>query len=69
MVKIRQPQHMSALLTVRALMLANAAARAFNTLAAERALAQRAATMAAVPRERLAEVRALYTAQDESLSG
>ena len=58
-----KPQDTSALFATRVLVLANAAVQEFNALAADRALAQRAATAAALPRQRLAELRALYTAQ------
>jgi hypothetical protein len=42
--------------------------RTINALAADWALAQRAATMAALPRQRLAEVRGLYTTPDSVLT-
>jgi len=52
-------------------MLARAAERtfnAFNALSADRALAQRAATMAALPRQRLGELRALYLTHERVLA-
>lgn len=64
MVKTTKPQDRSARLATRVLVLANGAMRAFNELAAERELAQRAAAAAALPRQRLAELRALYTTHD-----
>ena len=63
MTKSRKPQDTSARFATRVLVLANAAVQEFNALAADRALAQRAAIAAALPRQRLAELRALYTAQ------
>jgi len=42
------------------LLLANGTIRAFDELAADRALAQRATAVAALPRQRLTELRALY---------
>jgi hypothetical protein len=67
MAKTRQPQDTSARLAARVLVLANAAIRTFDALAADRALAQLATTKAALPRQRLAELRALYTTHDPML--
>ncbi len=64
MAKTRQPQNTSPRLAARVSMLAHAAVRALDVLAAERALAQRAAVAAALPRQRLAELRGLYTTSD-----
>jgi hypothetical protein len=61
MPKTRKPQATSARLTARALLLANGAMRAFDALAADLALAQRATAVAALQRQRLTELRALYT--------
>lgn len=69
MAKTRKSQDTSARLAARVLVLANATVRTFNALAAERALAQRAAITAALPRQRLAELRALYTTHDTMLTG
>ena len=60
MPKTRKPQDTSPRLTARVLLLANGAMRAFDELAADRALAQRATAVAALPRQRLTELRALY---------
>lgn len=49
-------------------MLVSAGVRTFNALATDRALAQRAAVIAALPRQRLAELRALYTTHDTVLA-
>lgn len=68
MAKTRQPQNTSARLAARVLALASAATREINALAADHALAQRAAMMAALPRQRLAELRALYTTHDTMLA-
>lgn len=61
MAKTRTSQDASARLAARLRVVANGAVQAFNALAADRALAQRAAATAALPRQRLAELRALYT--------
>ena len=68
MAKTRQPKNTSTRLAARFSMLANAAARAFNALSADRALAQRAATMAALPRQRRGELRALYMTDERVLA-
>ena len=68
MAKTRQPQNTSTRLAGRFWRLASTAVRTINALAADRALAQRAATMAALPRQRLAEVRGLYTTPDSVLT-
>lgn len=64
MPKAEKSRYAAAQLAARACVLANAAVRAFNALAADRALAQRAATAAALPRQRLTELRALYTTHE-----
>jgi hypothetical protein len=64
----RQPQNTSTRPAARFSLLANAAVRSFNALAADRALAQRAATMAALPRQRRGELRALYMAHERALA-
>lgn len=68
MAKARQPQTTSTRLAARFSMLANAAVRTLNALAADRALAQRAATVAALPRQRLGELRALYMTHERALA-
>ena len=69
MAKTGKPHDTSAQLATRVLVLANGAMRAFNELTAERDLAQRAAAAAALPRQRLAELRALYTTHDTPAAG
>ena len=68
MAKTRQPRNASPRLSGCFFTLAQAAVRTFNALAAERALAQRAAVMAAQPRKRLAELRRLYTTHEPVLA-
>jgi len=68
MAKTRQPQNTSTRLAARFNLLARTAVRTFNALSADRALAQRAATTAALPRQRLTELRALYTTHDTVLA-
>lgn len=68
MATTRQPQNTSMRLAARFWTLASTTVRTINALAADRALAQRAATMAALPRQRLGEVRALYTTTDRVLA-
>ena len=68
MAKTRQSQNTSTRLAGRFWRLASTVVRTINALAADRALAQRAATMAALPRQRLAEVRGLYTTPDGVLT-
>jgi hypothetical protein len=68
MAKTRQTRNAPTRLTGCFLTLAHAAVRTLNALAADRALAQRAATMAAQPRERLAELRGLYTTHEPVLA-
>ena len=68
MAKTRQPKNTSTRLAGRFWRLASTVVRTINALAADRALAQRAATMAALPRQRLAEVRGLYTTPDSVLT-
>jgi hypothetical protein len=64
----RQPQNTSTRLAARFSLLANAVVRSVNALAADRALAQQAATMAALPRQRRGELRALYMAHERVLA-
>ena len=64
MAKTRPPQNTSTRLAARVSTLAHTAMRTLNALAADRALAQRAALTAALPRQRLTELRALYTTPD-----
>lgn len=61
MQKSRKPQHTSIGLSHRLLALAQATAREFNALAADHGVADRATVMAGLPRQRLTEMRALYT--------
>jgi hypothetical protein len=68
MAMTKQPQNTSTRPAARLSMLANAAVRSFNALSADRALAQRAATMAALPRQRRGELRALYVAHERALA-
>jgi hypothetical protein len=68
MTTTKNPHHTSARIAARILALANGVTRAFNALAADRTLAHRAATMAALPRQRLAELRALYMTHDRVLA-
>ena len=68
MAKTRQPQITATRLAARLSRLANTAVRIFNALTADRALAQRAATVAALPRQRLGELRALYMSHERVLA-
>jgi hypothetical protein len=62
------PQNTSTRLAARFSLLTNAAVQALNALAADRALAQQAATMAALPGQRLSELRALYMTHERVLA-
>ena len=68
MAKTRQPPNTSTRLAGLFWRLASTAVRTISALAADWALAQRAATMAASPRQQLAEVRGLYTTPDGVLT-
>ena len=68
MPRTKQPDPRFAPLTTH---VKGAVTRLMNTLngiAADRALAQRAATMASLPRQRLGELRALYMTQEKALA-
>jgi hypothetical protein len=68
MAMTRQPQNTSTRLAARFSMLTNAAVQALNALVADWALAQRAATIAALPRQPRGELRALYMAHERALA-
>lgn len=68
MAMTKRPQNTATRPAARFLMLANAAVRSFQALAADRALAQRAAAIAALPRRRLGELRALYMTHERVLA-
>ena len=68
MPRTKQPGHRFAPLTTHVKGVAMRLLNTLNGIAADRALAQRAATMAALPRQRLGDLRALYMTQERALS-
>ena len=68
MPRTKQPDHRFAPLTTHVKGVAIRLMNILNDIAADRALAQRAATMASLPRQRLGQLRALYTTQERALT-
>ncbi len=69
MTKTRKSADTPARPGARVLVLANTTVRVCSALAADGALAREAAVKASLPRQRLAELRALYTAQETMPDG